>query len=275
MENNSLYHWGIKGMKWGVRRFQNKDGSLTPEGKKRYDDDGESNGKKKESDKPSTGRKSASEMTDDELRKAIDRARMEDTYNQLRPEKISGGKKFTDALIHKVIAPAATEAGRNLATKVLNNAVDSLTKGKVDLDSVDVMKKEIDKLETKLKLDQLKNTKAEDYKVSYEERLKRQQYEKNAKSEDYDTLDAKLKTEKKQKEYDDWTKSQNKSSTEKTNDDIPTYSGTVEGKGKSKFTGFENNSTVEDIWFEDTISNFRDSQAYARGAAYLLEDKSR
>lgn len=34
-----LYHHGIKGQKWGVRRFQNKDGSLTPAGKKRYDDD--------------------------------------------------------------------------------------------------------------------------------------------------------------------------------------------------------------------------------------------
>lgn len=34
--NNELYHHGIKGMKWGVRRYQNKDGSLTPKGKKRY-----------------------------------------------------------------------------------------------------------------------------------------------------------------------------------------------------------------------------------------------
>lgn len=31
-----LYHHGVKGMKWGVRRYQNKDGSLTPAGKKRY-----------------------------------------------------------------------------------------------------------------------------------------------------------------------------------------------------------------------------------------------
>lgn len=33
---SELYHYGIKDMKWGVRRFQNPDGSLTPEGRRRY-----------------------------------------------------------------------------------------------------------------------------------------------------------------------------------------------------------------------------------------------
>lgn len=33
-----LEHHGVRGQKWGVRRFQNKDGSLKPAGKKRYDD---------------------------------------------------------------------------------------------------------------------------------------------------------------------------------------------------------------------------------------------
>lgn len=37
MEHNTLYHHGIKGQKWGVRRFQNKNGILTSTGKKRYD----------------------------------------------------------------------------------------------------------------------------------------------------------------------------------------------------------------------------------------------
>ena len=31
-----IYHHGIKGQKWGVRRYQNEDGSLTPAGEKRY-----------------------------------------------------------------------------------------------------------------------------------------------------------------------------------------------------------------------------------------------
>ena len=51
MDNHELQHWGVKGMKWGVRRYQNKDGSLTNAGQKRYDRDKRENAGKKKGDK--------------------------------------------------------------------------------------------------------------------------------------------------------------------------------------------------------------------------------
>lgn len=49
-ENNmyydELYHHGVKGQKWGVRRYQNSDGSLTPEGEQRYSSEKKGNFKK-------------------------------------------------------------------------------------------------------------------------------------------------------------------------------------------------------------------------------------
>lgn len=49
--NNELYHWGVKGMKWGVRRYQNNDGSLTSAGRKRYERDQRENAGKKKGNK--------------------------------------------------------------------------------------------------------------------------------------------------------------------------------------------------------------------------------
>lgn len=46
MDDYVIQHSGIKGMKWGVRRYQNKDGSLTDAGKKRYGSEADSKGYK-------------------------------------------------------------------------------------------------------------------------------------------------------------------------------------------------------------------------------------
>lgn len=45
--NNTLAHHGINGMRWGVRRFENKYGTLTEAGKKRYHKGSDSSYKKK------------------------------------------------------------------------------------------------------------------------------------------------------------------------------------------------------------------------------------
>ena len=66
---DELFHHGIKGQKWGVRRFQNEDGTLTEEGKLRYNPDGSV--------------KDPAKMTDEQLRKANERMTAEQKFQQL------------------------------------------------------------------------------------------------------------------------------------------------------------------------------------------------
>lgn len=138
--NDTIYHFGIKGMKWGRRRFQNKDGSLTPAGKQRYKE-GSSDSDSSTAKPPtmtikrpgsSSSKKKVSEMTDDELRSRINRLNIEKQYAQLTKElsgeststpKQDKGKRFVRELgsraVRNVLIPAGEEVGRQLVRSYL------------------------------------------------------------------------------------------------------------------------------------------------------------
>lgn len=82
MENMELRHAGVKGMKWGIRRYQNKDGSLTPAGKKRYSED---SFRVKQIRK-----KKVRQMSNQELKDANNRLQLERTYGELTKKKNRG-----------------------------------------------------------------------------------------------------------------------------------------------------------------------------------------
>lgn len=112
-----LSHHGIKGMKWGVRRFQNKDGSYTPAGKKRNKTEGWSDDAKTAHD---LKKKSVHEMSNAELKKINERTRLEQEYARLNPSKVSSGKK----LAGDILGNAAKETAKNFVAKRMGKALE-------------------------------------------------------------------------------------------------------------------------------------------------------
>lgn len=103
MESCALAHYGILGQKWGIRRFQNKDGTRTAAGKKRAAENSDKN----------------KELSDDELRQRVNRLQLEKQYRELseslNSKKVSKGKSFVMGVLER--------SGSNIATQAVTYAM--------------------------------------------------------------------------------------------------------------------------------------------------------
>ena len=125
MRENELCHYGILGMKWGVRRTPEQ---LARARGKTTSSSSDKDVKNTKTSSNTSTKKKLSEMSDDELNKAVRRLQLEQQYRNLNPEKVSAGKKFIDTLTKQVIVPSTVEASKNVLRPLIESGMNSIVK---------------------------------------------------------------------------------------------------------------------------------------------------
>ena len=185
---DELYHHGVPGQRWGFRRYQNPDGTLTPAGRRRANKLAEKYAKvtgkklivKKRSvqgnEKPKP--KTISEMSDYELQQKINRINLENSYKKLlsqQPQnmkKVSKGKSFINKIKKDVITPSLTDAGRILLVNLLKKKGNDLIYGNNKSDPAKEYEKKVKQLELQSREWKAKNN-IQRNKKQYEDAIKR------------------------------------------------------------------------------------------------------
>lgn len=182
-----IKHHGVIGQKWGIRRYQNKDGSLTPAGKKRakklldqyekltgkkiHKVKKDNNTEKKEETNPDRDlilriknkngsktvfTKSINDMSNDELIKVTNRLNAESNFitavnkrDSFSKKEVDKGKSFASRIKDDIVIPAVTNASRTQAERWLNKTLGNVLglNGTKKTSKKDVLKAEVEELE--------------------------------------------------------------------------------------------------------------------------------
>lgn len=273
-----LYHHGIKGQKWGVRRYQKKDGSLTPLGKMKYRTDkdfkrsydrnealkkarqAKAEKRQHEAERAQVVRSGSAsellkykgELSPQEMNAAWQRIQWENGMKQIADKEVSVGKSKADKVVdtigdltdksQKIIKAYNTVAN-------INNALNpNMVMPKIDTDITKGNRK--------------------DYLDNRAERKKRKEEQLKQEQEAQAERDKEAQREKERKKAEKQAKREAERNAQEGN---KTYSGTVEGEGTSKYSGGSKGPTYDaqegrDYWYAN--SSFQNTTTSNLPAVY-------